>query len=87
MFSGGPVRGSDRHHAWDVSAGGDSGSLIVGQNGNHPVGLLFAGSNTNTLANRIDLVLNRFAVNIDSDAGGPMLAIKDVTITEGNSGT
>ena len=69
------------------SAGGDSGSLIVGQNGNHPVGLLFAGSNTNTLANRIDLVLNRFAVNIDSDAGGPMLAIKDVTITEGNSGT
>jgi hypothetical protein len=47
------------------SSGGDSGSLIVTENGNNPVSLLFAGSNTRTFANRIDLVLNRFAVNID----------------------
>ena len=48
------------------SAGGDSGSLIVTNDANkNPVGLLFAGSNTRTLANRIDLVLNRFGVSID----------------------
>ena len=51
------------------SGGGDSGSLIVSTSGNHPVGLLFAGSDTITIANRIDLVLNRFAVTIDSGAG------------------
>ncbi|HXG36137.1 MAG TPA: fibronectin type III domain-containing protein [Dehalococcoidia bacterium] len=48
------------------SAGGDSGSLIVNQDANQPVGLLFAGSSTRTIANRIDLVLNRFGVSIDS---------------------
>jgi PKD repeat protein len=48
------------------SLGGDSGSLIVTDDENkHPVGLLFAGSSTTTLANRIDLVLNRFAVSVD----------------------
>jgi len=52
------------------SAGGDSGSLIVSTNGNNPVGLLFAGSDTITIANRIDLVLNRFAVTIDDGGGG-----------------
>ncbi len=49
----------------DFSAGGDSGSLIVTQNGNNPVGLLFAGSSTRTLANPIDVVLDRFGVTID----------------------
>jgi len=40
--------------------------LIVTNDANkNPVGLLFAGSNTRTLANRIDLVLNRFGVSID----------------------
>jgi len=47
------------------SAGGDSGSLIVTQDGNHPVGLLFAGSNSYTIANPIDPILTRFNVKID----------------------
>jgi hypothetical protein len=42
------------------SGAGDSGSLIVTDDGNNnPVGLLFAGSNTTTFANPIDLVLSR----------------------------
>lgn len=53
------------------SAGGDSGSLIVTRsrllNDRRPVGLLFAGSTTSTLANPIDLVLDRFGVRIDGD--------------------
>ena len=51
------------------SAPGDSGSLIVaggsGADDRRPVGLLFAGSRTSTLANPIDLVLQRFDVTID----------------------
>jgi len=47
------------------SLGGDSGSLIVTEDNNNPVGLLFAGSDTTTLANRIDLVLDRFGVSVD----------------------
>jgi hypothetical protein len=51
------------------SGGGDSGALIVSDDGtNRPVGLLFAGSATQTIANRIDLVLNNFGVAMD---GGP----------------
>jgi hypothetical protein len=54
------------------SAGGDSGSLIVTYDGNkNPVGLLFAGSSTMTIANRIDLVLDRFNVTVDGSAGPP----------------
>lgn len=42
------------------SAGGDSGSLIVTNNASHnPVGLLFAGSSTTTVANPIGQVLQR----------------------------
>ena len=42
------------------SAGGDSGSLIVTNNSNrNPVGLLFAGSSTTTIANPIGQVLTR----------------------------
>jgi len=42
------------------SAGGDSGSLIVTNNGAHnPVALLFAGSSTTTIGNPIGLVLTR----------------------------
>jgi hypothetical protein len=52
------------------SAGGDSGSLIVTQEGNYPVGLLFAGSSTRTFANPIDLVLTRFGVTVDGGSGG-----------------
>jgi hypothetical protein len=52
------------------SAGGDSGSLIVVQKGSDerkPVGLLFAGSNTLTIANPIDPVLDRFGVEVDGN--------------------
>jgi hypothetical protein len=48
------------------SAGGDSGSLIV-DNDRHPVGLLFAGSDTSTLANPIAFVLAAFNVTIDGE--------------------
>jgi len=42
------------------SAGGDSGSLIVTNNASHnPVGLLFAGSSSATIANPIGQVLQR----------------------------
>jgi len=47
------------------SAGGDSGSLVVTQSGNNPVGLLFAGSDTLTIANPIDAVLGSFGVSVD----------------------
>ncbi len=52
------------------SAGGDSGSLIVVNNKKSvdhlkPVGLLFAGSSSYTIANPIDAVLNRFGVSVD----------------------
>jgi hypothetical protein len=54
------------------SGGGDSGSLIVTDDANkNPVGLLFAGSSAQTIANRIDLVLNRFNVTVDGSAGPP----------------
>ena len=50
------------------SAGGDSGSLIVvrgGPNSLKPVGLLFAGSATTTIANEIDDVLSNWGITID----------------------
>jgi hypothetical protein len=52
------------------SAGGDSGSLIVTQEGNNPVGLLFAGSSIRTFANPIELVLTHFGVTVDGGSGG-----------------
>jgi hypothetical protein len=57
-------------NASGFSGGGDSGSLIVTNDGNkNPIALLFAGSSTQTIANRIDLVLNYFNVHIN--AGEP----------------
>lgn len=54
------------------SAGGDSGSGIVTDDENrNPVGLLFAGSSTQTIANRIDRVLNTFGVRVDGIGGAP----------------
>lgn len=51
------------------SAPGDSGSLIVTEGlllgDRQPVGLLFAGSSTSTLANPIGIVLDRFGVEVD----------------------
>jgi hypothetical protein len=50
---------------------GDSGSLVVTKGvllgDRRPVGLLFAGSNANTIANPIDLVLQRFGVSVDGE--------------------
>ena len=54
----------------NFSDGGDSGSLIVvekGRNKGKPVGLLFAGSTTHTIANPIDAVLSRFGVTVDGN--------------------
>ena len=57
-------------NASGFSGGGDSGSLIVTDDANkNPVALLFAGSSSQTIANRIDLVLNYFHVHVD--AGPP----------------
>ena len=51
------------------SAGGDSGSLIVTDSkrkgSGRPVGLLFAGSSSITVANQIDAVLESFGVTVD----------------------
>ena len=46
------------------SADGDSGSLVLDNPDSHPVGLLFAGDHTHTLANPIQSVLNRFGATI-----------------------
>jgi hypothetical protein len=48
------------------SDSGDSGSLIVDQKAKAPVGLLFAGSPTNTIANHIGDVLGALNVTIDT---------------------
>jgi len=52
----------------EFSAGGDSGSLIVEQGSRAPVGLLFAGSSTFTLANPIGVVLDE----LESSASGTL---------------
>ena len=63
------------------SGGGDSGSLIVTDDGNmNPVALLFAGSASVTIGNRIDLVLNRFGVAIDG-FNPPTGPFTDVAVT------
>ena len=52
------------------SSGGDSGSLVVVQNGSDarsPVGLLFAGGGGSTIANPIGPVLDHFGVTIRND--------------------
>lgn len=65
------------------SAGGDSGSLIVTQKGNNPVGLLFAGSSTRTFANPIELVLTHFGVTVDGGSGGVTPEpFTDIAVTE-----
>ena len=59
------------------SAGGDSGSLIVtNDDDKNPVALLYAGSSSQTIANRIDRVLNAFHVNIDSEPPPAIISIE-----------
>jgi CARDB protein len=68
------------------SDGGDSGSLIVTDDADkRPVALLFAGSDTETIANRIDLVLNHFGVTVDGGASPPPTPLTDVAITGVNA--
>ena len=63
------------------SNGGDSGSLIVTDDANlNPVALLFAGSASVTIGNRIDLVLNRFGVTIDGFDPPPPGPFTDVGV-------
>ena len=50
--------------AGPFSERGDSGSLILDSPGAHPVGLLFAGDDSQTLANPIQSVLNRFGATV-----------------------
>jgi hypothetical protein len=57
----------------DFSQEGDSGSLVVTQGGANPVGLLFAGSDTDTVANPIGAVLSAMADssnNVPTVVGG-----------------
>jgi hypothetical protein len=63
------------------SGGGDSGSLIVTSDTNSPVALLFAGSSTQTIANRLDLVLNYFGVSIDGGNAPPPTPLTDIAVT------
>ena len=70
------------------SGGGDSGSLIVTDDGqSRPVGLLFAGSSTQTIVNRIDLVLSYFGVTIDNGNTPPPAPVTDVAVTSVNAPT
>ncbi|UCE85902.1 MAG: hypothetical protein JSU66_16510 [Deltaproteobacteria bacterium] len=63
------------------SASGDSGSLVVSDDdARQPVGLLFAGSATQTLVSRIDHVLLRFGVGIDDGASAPITDAELVAI-------
>jgi PKD repeat protein len=71
------------------SAAGDSGSLIVDMS-NNPVGLLFAGSSSDTIANPIGDVLDYFGVSIDNSSGGgttntPPIASFTANPTSGNA--
>jgi hypothetical protein len=64
------------------SGGGDSGSLIVTDDASKsPVALLFAGSSTQTIANRLDLVLDYFDVSIDGGNTPPPADVTDVAVT------
>ncbi len=63
------------------SDGGDSGSLIVTETGNNPVGLLFAGSANLTLANPIDAVLDAFGVVVDDTLAPPPTPLTDIAVS------
>lgn len=76
----------------DMSEGGDSGSLVVDTT-NNPVGLLFAGSSTRTLANPIGEVLTRFGAQVIQPADlssctneGSVDSPPSVTITNPSEG-
>jgi hypothetical protein len=69
------------------SAGGDSGSLIVSNNGacHQPVALLFAGSSTSTIGNPIGLVLSRLSSSLGrtvSFVGGTCSASAEAAVSD-----
>ncbi|MGH9314427.1 MAG: hypothetical protein ACRD1S_14680 [Vicinamibacterales bacterium] len=71
------------------SAGGDSGSLIVTNNGSrNPVALLFAGSSSTTIANPIDEVLLKLSAALGSAVSFDVLgapsgaAAQDATLSD-----
>lgn len=47
-----------------IASSGDSGSLVVTQDGNHPVGLEFAGSDVASFGNPIQEILEYFGVSV-----------------------
>lgn len=55
------IVGTGRGKNRTFSDSGDSGSLIVSSSNNNPVGLLFAGNSSVTIANPIDTVLDTFS--------------------------
>jgi hypothetical protein len=66
----------------NFSAPGDSGSLVVTQNTADPVALLFAGSDTDTIANPVAPVLSFFSSggNTFSFVGGPAHQVLGCTL-------
>ena len=69
------------------SGPGDSGSLIVSQDGNQPVALLFAGGDGLTIGTPIDVVLQRFGVTIDGSVptNGPPSAPTGLAAVAGDA--
>jgi hypothetical protein len=63
-YGPGTARFTGQIIAGAMSAGGDSGSLVVDGTENKGVGLLFAGSNVSTIINPIDKVLDALQVNL-----------------------
>ena len=61
--SGKTVTFSDQLMAGEMSSGGDSGSAVLDENG-RVIGLLFAGSETTTVINRIQNVLTALDVSL-----------------------
>lgn len=70
------------------SDGGDSGSLILTDDSyRNPIGLLFAGSSTRTIANPIETVLGTFGVTIDDTPEGLVNNTPTVMINSPANGT
>lgn len=65
-YDGGKVaRFVDQILTNDMSDGGDSGSVLLSEDGTKLVGLLFAGSSTITVFNRIQNVFDRFGLTLN----------------------
>ena len=67
------------------SAGGDSGSLIVTSDSRQPVGLLFAGSSSTTIANPIGEVLARLSAALAQPVSFNLPAAPDFTTSQASA--